>query len=245
MGAISARYQPFSRVAGTWLRSMRGDRSAVSTGGLRVCKGVRPTPCRAPHGSGHPNFPVHTPTSPCTPNFPIHTSISPNTPQFPCAHPTALRRAPYLGAGGEAERSGTVTGTQNGHGQRQLSRGSPAVPGPLPAPSASGDLGRCQAGAVAVTCPQGEHRGGHTPASVSPAPRGARAGCAKHPVSMRFGHGRAVLRVQLFGVFGLLEAMHVPAGALGTVLPCQALAAPARLRVLTANGLWQRGACEG
>lgn len=193
-----------------------------------------------------------TPASPCTPqllhahpNFPIHTSISPNTPQFPCAHPTALRRAPYLGAGGEAERSGTVTGTQNGHGQRQLSRGSPAVPGPLPAPSASGDLGWCQAGAVAVTCPQGEHRGGHTPASVSPAPRGARAGCAKHPVSVRFGHGRAVLRVQLFGVFGLLEAMHVPAGALGTVLPCQALAAPARLRVLTANGLWQRGACEG
>lgn len=30
MGAISARYQPFSRVAGTWHRSMRGD--------CRLCK---------------------------------------------------------------------------------------------------------------------------------------------------------------------------------------------------------------
>lgn len=170
-----------------------GTAGAASTGGLRACKGVRPRPLRELHGSGHPNFPVHTPTSLCT-------------TQFPHAHPTALRRAPYLGAGGEAERSGTVMGTQYSHRQRQLSRGSPVVLGPLPAPSASGDLGWCQAGAMAVTCPhrgwQGAPGGGHTPENVSPAPRGARdgCGCAKHPVSVRFGHGRAVLRAQPLGV---------------------------------------------
>lgn len=51
-----------------------------------------PSPHRAPHGSVPPTLPIRTHT---------RTPRGPNAPES----------APYLGAGGEAEASGTVTGS--------------------------------------------------------------------------------------------------------------------------------------